>query len=102
MNFASLYKYVFQMCLQCTISVYKTHELWMNTFCMISIIKFWEAKFIMWIIKCNIWWNYNWLNVAKKKKKQSFPKKSLSNIVYKFSKFSKGSLENMFGNFNSF
>jgi hypothetical protein len=48
-NFVSFYKDVFQMCLQCTISVCETHELCMNTFCMISIIKFWEAKFVMWI-----------------------------------------------------
>jgi hypothetical protein len=88
-NFASLYKYVFQMCLQCTISVYKTHELWMNTFCMISIIKFWEAKFIMWIIKCNIWWNYNWLNVAKKKKNKVSQKNLWVILFISFQSFQK-------------
>jgi hypothetical protein len=50
MNFASSYKYVCQMCFQCTL-VCETYELWMNGFCMISIIKSQNAKFAM--IKCS-------------------------------------------------
>jgi len=50
MNIASSYKYVCQMCFQCTILMCEMYESWMNEFCMISIIKSWNAKFAMIII----------------------------------------------------
>jgi len=50
MNFASSYKFMCQMCFQCTISMCEMYELWMNKICMISIIKLWNVKFVMWLI----------------------------------------------------
>jgi hypothetical protein len=47
MNFASSYKYVCQMCIQCMISMCETYKLWMNYFCMISIVKSIGVKFVM-------------------------------------------------------
>ncbi len=46
-NFASSYKYVCQMCFQCTTSVHETYESWMNKFCTISITRSWDVKFVM-------------------------------------------------------
>ncbi len=46
-DFASSNKIVCQMCFQCTIFVCEMYELWMNEFCMISIITSWNAKFVM-------------------------------------------------------
>jgi hypothetical protein len=46
MNFVSSYKFVCQMCFQCTILVHETYELWMNEFCTIFIIKSWVVKFM--------------------------------------------------------
>jgi hypothetical protein len=46
-NFISPYKFVFQMCFQCTILVCKMYKLWMNEFCMIFITKSWNVKFVM-------------------------------------------------------
>jgi hypothetical protein len=45
-DFTSSNKYVFQICFQCTIFVCEMYELLMNKFCMISIIKLWNAKFV--------------------------------------------------------
>jgi len=36
-----------KLCFQCTISMCKTYELWMNEFCTIFIIKSWDAKFVI-------------------------------------------------------
>jgi hypothetical protein len=46
-NFASSYKFVCQMCFQCTISVHEMYKLWMNKCCTIFITKSWDAKFVM-------------------------------------------------------
>jgi hypothetical protein len=46
-KFATSYNFVCQLCLQCMISVCETYELWMNEFCMISITKYWNVKFVM-------------------------------------------------------
>jgi hypothetical protein len=35
------------MCFQCTIPMWKMDELWMNEFCMISITKLWDVKFVI-------------------------------------------------------
>jgi hypothetical protein len=35
------------MCFQCTLLVCETYESWMNKFCMISINKLWNVKFVM-------------------------------------------------------
>jgi hypothetical protein len=35
------------MCFQWMILACETYKLWMNKFCMISIIKSWNAKFVM-------------------------------------------------------
>jgi hypothetical protein len=48
-NFTS-YKFVFQKCFQSTILMGETYELWMNEFCMIFIIKSWDAKFFMYVL----------------------------------------------------
>jgi hypothetical protein len=37
------------MCFQCKISMRETYDFWMNEFCMISMIKLWYAKFVMWM-----------------------------------------------------
>jgi hypothetical protein len=47
MNFTSCCKSMCQMCFQCMILVCEMFKLWMNKFCMISIIKSWDAKFVM-------------------------------------------------------
>jgi hypothetical protein len=36
-----------RLCFQCTISMCKTYELWMNEFCTIFITKLWDVKFVM-------------------------------------------------------
>ncbi len=46
-NFTFFNKFVCQMCFQCTISMCETYELGLNEFCMISITKLWDAKFVM-------------------------------------------------------
>ncbi len=46
-NFASSNKYVVQMCFQYTILASEIYELWLNEFWTISIIKSWDAKFVM-------------------------------------------------------
>jgi hypothetical protein len=46
-SFASCYKFVCQMCFQCTILIRETYDLWMNEFFMIFIIKSWVVKFVM-------------------------------------------------------
>jgi hypothetical protein len=46
-GFASFNKSVYQMCFQCTISMHEMYELWMNTFCTISIPKSRDVKFVM-------------------------------------------------------
>jgi hypothetical protein len=46
-NFTSFYKSICQMCFQSTISMCETYKLWMNKFCTISIIKTWDAKFVI-------------------------------------------------------
>jgi hypothetical protein len=46
-NFASFYKSMCWMCFQCPILMQKMYKLWMNEFCMISIIKSWNVKFVM-------------------------------------------------------
>jgi hypothetical protein len=51
MNFASSYKYVCQICFQCMILVCETYELWMNKFCTIFIIKLWDTKFVIYVVK---------------------------------------------------
>ncbi len=51
MNFACSYKSMFQTCFQYTISMCKTHELWMNKFCTISIKLNHEML--------SLWCNYN-------------------------------------------
>jgi hypothetical protein len=53
-NFASSYKYVCQMCFQCTILMCEKYELWINEFCMIFIIKSWNVKFVMLVWKNEI------------------------------------------------
>jgi hypothetical protein len=47
MNFTPCYKSMCQICFQCMILVCEIYELWMNEFCMISITKSWNAKFVM-------------------------------------------------------
>jgi len=44
------YKFVCQMCFQCTIIVHEMYELQMNKICMISIIKIWDVKFVMMVV----------------------------------------------------
>jgi hypothetical protein len=39
--------HMYQMCFQCTILMCETYELWMNDYCTISIIKSWDAKFVI-------------------------------------------------------
>jgi len=46
-KFHIFYKFVCQMCSQCMISVREKYKLWMNEFCMISITKLWDVKFVM-------------------------------------------------------
>jgi len=41
------YKFMCQMCFQCMILMHEMYELQMNEFCMISIIKLWDVKFVM-------------------------------------------------------
>jgi hypothetical protein len=48
-NFASSYKSTCQMCFQYMISMRETYNLWMKSFCTISIIKLWNVKFVMWM-----------------------------------------------------
>jgi hypothetical protein len=51
-NFTSFYKFVWQICFQCTISVCETYELWINEFHVIFIIKLWSVNFF--ILKNNL------------------------------------------------
>jgi hypothetical protein len=37
------------MCFPCMLLVCEMYELWMNKFCIISITKSWDAKFVIWI-----------------------------------------------------
>jgi hypothetical protein len=46
-NFTPSDKSMFQMCFQYMILVHETYKLWLNKFCTISIIKSWNAKFMM-------------------------------------------------------
>jgi len=46
-KFTSSNKSVFQICFQCTIFVCEMYELLMDKFCMISIIKLWDVKFVI-------------------------------------------------------
>jgi hypothetical protein len=46
-EFHIIYKSICQTCFWCTILMYKTYELWMKEFCTLSIIKSWNAKFVM-------------------------------------------------------
>jgi hypothetical protein len=59
MNFTSYYKFVCQMCFQCIISICETYELWINKFCMISITKLWDAKFVIQIGDAIVYWGCN-------------------------------------------
>jgi len=38
---------MFQICFECTILLCGMYELWMNEFCTISLIKLWDANFVM-------------------------------------------------------
>jgi hypothetical protein len=57
-----------QMCFQCMILMLETYELWMNEFCMIFIIKSWNAKFVM---MCTIFLTINFLFQSKTRTKAS-------------------------------
>jgi hypothetical protein len=46
-DFTSSYKFVCQMCFQCTIFMHEMYKLRMKFFCTISINKSWDPKFVM-------------------------------------------------------
>jgi len=47
MKFTSSYNIMYQMCFQGMILMCEMYELWMNDYCTISIIKSWDAKFVI-------------------------------------------------------
>jgi hypothetical protein len=47
MDFTSSYKFVCQMCFQCTILMREMYKLQMNKIYMISINKLWDLKFVV-------------------------------------------------------
>ncbi len=50
-NFTSSYKSMCEMCFQCMILMCETYKSWMNKFCMISIIKLWDVKVVILLMK---------------------------------------------------
>ncbi len=47
MSFTSSFNFVCQIYFQCTILMCEMYELWTNKFCMISISKSWNVKFVV-------------------------------------------------------